>query len=243
MSRTGRAGIVCDSFGKTPSLVGCERRSEAVGVCSAVPDSRTIRQDGPVTVREQQAADYDAIRHVYAEAFRRPRFRQAQSPGSVPPEVGLFEALWEAGDVIFELSFTAITDGGVAGHVTASRATVATDPVVAIGPIGVLPEQQGSGIGSSLMEALLGASEAADVPFGRSARRAGVLRPLRIPAGHGAGRAVSGAGMGRCLSSPTSDGVQGIDRRTVSVRAGLLAVVAQASAVTGRAARRALLQE
>ena len=116
-------------------------------------------------VREQQAGDYEAILNVYAEAFRRPRFRPPQSPGSVPPEVGLFEALWEAGDAIAELSFTAFTDGGVVGHVTASRATVATDPVVAVGPIGVLPDRQGTGIGSALMDALLAAADAVDVPL------------------------------------------------------------------------------
>ena len=116
-------------------------------------------------VREQQADDYEAIRHVYAEAFRRPRFRQPQNPGSLAPEVGLFEALWEAGDAIPEFSFTALTDGGVVGHVTASQATLATDPVVAVGPIGVLPEHQGTGIGSALMDALLAAADAADVPL------------------------------------------------------------------------------
>ena len=116
-------------------------------------------------VREQQADDYEAIRHVYAEAFRSPRFRRPQSSGSAPPEVGLFDALWEAGDVIPELSFTALTDGGVVGHVTASQATVATDPVVAVGPIGVLPDHQGTGIGSALMEALLAAADAAGVPL------------------------------------------------------------------------------
>ena len=116
-------------------------------------------------VREQQADDYEAIRHVYAEAFRRPHFRPPQNPGSVPPEVGLFEALWEAGDAIPEFSFTALTDGGVVGHVTASQATVATDPVVAVGPIGVLPDHQGTGIGSALMDALLAAADVARVPL------------------------------------------------------------------------------
>lgn len=116
-------------------------------------------------VREQQPDDYEAIRHVYAEAFRRPGFRPPQEPGSVAPEVGLFEALWEAGDAIPELSFTALTEGGVVGHVTASRATVATAPVVAVGPIGVLPEQQGTGIGSALMASHLAAADAADVPL------------------------------------------------------------------------------
>jgi putative acetyltransferase len=118
-----------------------------------------------VIVREQQAGDYEAILHVYAEAFRSPRFRLPQEPGSVAPEVGLFEALWEAGDVIGELSFTALADGVVVGHVTASRATVADDPVVAVGPIGVLPDQQGTGIGSALIDALLAAADAADVPL------------------------------------------------------------------------------
>src|SRR6187431_3441743 len=122
-------------------------------------------EDEPVIVRKQQPDDYEAIRHVYAEAFRRPRFRQPQNPGSVPPEVGLFEALWEARDVIPEFSFTALTDGGVVGHATASRATVVTDSVVAVGPIGVLPEHQGMGIGSALMEALLNAADAARVPL------------------------------------------------------------------------------
>ena len=116
-------------------------------------------------VREQEADDYEAIRHVYAEAFRRPRFRPPQNPGSVPPEVGLFEELWAAGDAISEFSFTALTDGRVVGHVTASQATVATDPVVAVGPIGVLPDHQGTGIGSALMDALLAAADAADVPL------------------------------------------------------------------------------
>ena len=115
-------------------------------------------------VREQQADDYEAIRHVYAEAFRRPRFRPPLEPGSVPFEVGLFEAVWEAGDVIPEFSFTALADG-VVGHVTASRASVATDPVVAVGPIGVLPDHHGTGIGSALMAALLAVADAADVPL------------------------------------------------------------------------------
>jgi putative acetyltransferase len=118
-----------------------------------------------VIVRVQQPDDYEEIRHVYAEAFRQPRFRRPQSPGSVPPEVGLFEALWESGDAIPAFSFTALIDGRVVGHVTASKATVDTDPVVAVGPIGVLPEHQGTGIGSALMDALLNAADAADVPL------------------------------------------------------------------------------
>ena len=116
-------------------------------------------------VRRQRAEDHEAIRRIYAEAFTRPRFRPPQNPGSVPPEVPLFEALSEAGDAIPELSFTALKGVEAVGHVTASRATVATDSVVAVGPIGVLPDYQGLGIGSALMDALLTAADAADVPM------------------------------------------------------------------------------
>ena len=173
-------------------------------------------------VREQQADDYEAIRHVYEEAFRRPRFRPPQDTGSVPPEVGLFEALWEAGDVIPEFSFTALTDGGVVGHVTASQATVATDPVVAVGPIGVLPDHQGTGIGSALMDALLAAADAADVPLIVLLGAPEYYSRFGFRPAQGVGRDTSGAGMGRCLPSPTSDRVHRVCRRTVSVRPGLL---------------------
>jgi putative acetyltransferase len=113
-----------------------------------------------VIVRPHRSEDYEAVRYIYTEAFRRP-----ENPDSVPPEVPLFEALWEAGDALPEFSFTAQTESGAVGHVTASKATVATDSVVAVGPIGVLPEHQGMGIGSALMDALLTAADVARVPL------------------------------------------------------------------------------
>jgi putative acetyltransferase len=113
-----------------------------------------------VIVRKQQACDYEAIRRIYAAAFAQP-----EKPESVPLEVGIFERLWATGDAIPGLSFTALKEDGPVGHVTASRARVATSSVVAVGPIGVLPEHQGVGIGSALMNALLTAADAADLPM------------------------------------------------------------------------------
>ena len=49
-------------------------------------------------------------------------------------------------------------DGAVVGHVQLSRAWIGSDPVLALGPIGVLPARQGRGIGSALVEAALAAA-------------------------------------------------------------------------------------
>ncbi|HEY7422506.1 MAG TPA: N-acetyltransferase [Gaiellaceae bacterium] len=111
-------------------------------------------------VRPHRSDDHEAAKRIYAEAFRRP-----EDPDSLPSEAPLFEALCEAGDFLPEFSFTAEAENEAVGHVTASKGTVAAEPVVAVGPIGVLPEHQGMGIGSALMEALLSAADAAQVPL------------------------------------------------------------------------------
>jgi putative acetyltransferase len=114
-----------------------------------------------VVVRRHVESDNEAVRHIYAEAFRR-----EDDSGGVPPEVGLFEALTESHGVADGLSFVALRGAArPIGHVTASRASVGLHAVVAVGPIGVLPEDQGRGIGSALMHAVLGGADALDVPM------------------------------------------------------------------------------
>jgi putative acetyltransferase len=44
-------------------------------------------------------------------------------------------------------------DGRLVGHVQLSRAWVGSTAILALGPIGVLPERQGQGIGRALIEA------------------------------------------------------------------------------------------
>ena len=62
-----------------------------------------------VVVRRHVESDNEAVRHIYAEAFRR-----EDDSGGVPPEVGLFEALTESHDVVDGLSFVAL--GGRRGR-------------------------------------------------------------------------------------------------------------------------------
>jgi putative acetyltransferase len=111
-------------------------------------------------IRRYEATDAKQVREIHAQAFRR-----SEAPGAVPPEVALLDALIDAGDVIPSLSLVAVRDDHLAGHVVCSRAMVAAHSVAALGPIGVLPRDQGVGVGHSMMHAVLGAADALDLPL------------------------------------------------------------------------------
>jgi len=111
-------------------------------------------------IRRELPTDADAIRAVHLAAFAKPATEDAPArQGAL--EAGLVDALRADGDLVPECCLVAEVDGVVAGHVAVSRATVDGEPgVVALGPIGVLPEVQRSGVGSALMHAALAAADA-----------------------------------------------------------------------------------
>ena len=65
---------------------------------------------------------------------------EAEIVAAVRDDAGSFALVAEEGDMLV-------------GHVQLSRAWIGGDAVVALGPIGVLPDRQGRGIGRALMEA------------------------------------------------------------------------------------------
>jgi putative acetyltransferase len=108
--------------------------------------------------------DRDPIRAVHTAAFRR-----ADAPDDVPVEVTLVDALRDSDDWLARLSLVAVVDGTTVGHVVCSRGWVATPggdrPALGLGPIGVLPDRQGDGIGTALMHAVLATADALDEPL------------------------------------------------------------------------------
>jgi len=94
-----------------------------------------------LTIRQARNADRQAIVDVHRAAFR------------TDAEARLFEMLNDDGDV--RLSLIAELDGRVVGSNILSAKTVSGDnrSVVAwaVGPIGVLPDELGKGIGCELM--------------------------------------------------------------------------------------------
>ncbi|MQY18187.1 hypothetical protein NRB20_12560 [Nocardia sp. RB20] len=92
----------------------------------------------------------------------------ATTPGqeaAEPAEVALVHQLRADAAWMPTLSLVAEVLGRVVGHVCLTRAGVGPYPVLALGPIGVLPEHQRAGVGSALMHAALGAADALDEPL------------------------------------------------------------------------------
>jgi putative acetyltransferase len=96
-----------------------------------------------VAIREAASSDEEHVLSVEREAFGEDE--EAEIVRAVQDLEGSFGLVAEE-------------DGAVVGHVQLSRAWVGADPVLSLGPIGVLPARQRLGIGSRLVEAALGAA-------------------------------------------------------------------------------------
>jgi putative acetyltransferase len=98
----------------------------------------------PLHIRLETATDHSAIYALTAQAF-------APMPYSDGDEQDLINKLRDADALA--LSLVAYLDGNVVGHVAFSPATAAdgTPNWFALGPVSVLPERQGEGIGGLLI--------------------------------------------------------------------------------------------
>lgn len=109
-------------------------------------------------LRREQPGDEGAIRAVHAKAFAR------GGDSSAPvAEARLVDELRDDG-ALTGLSIVALIDGAIVGHVVCSRGTLATRSSVGLGPLGVLPSHQRSGVGLALMHAVLAAADALGEP-------------------------------------------------------------------------------
>jgi putative acetyltransferase len=103
-------------------------------------------------VRPEAERDHDAVRRVHEQAF---------APSTV--EARLVDALRADGDLVPELCLLADDAGEVVAHIAFSRARLESGhTVLALAPMGVLPERQREGIGAALIgESLARARETA----------------------------------------------------------------------------------
>jgi putative acetyltransferase len=112
-------------------------------------------------IRREQPSDVEAVRELHRLAFAKRATDEAPArDGSV--EADLVDELRDDGDLVAPLCLVAEQDGVVVGHVAVSRAKLDDKPaaLVAIGPIGVLPARQNTGVGSAMMHATIAAADA-----------------------------------------------------------------------------------
>lgn len=101
-----------------------------------------------ITIRPESPVDASAIEAVTVAAFR-------DAPRAAHTEQFIVAALRRAGDLTHSL--VAAFDGEVVGHVAVSPVVLSDGSVgwFGLGPISVLPEHQGRGIGSRLIREVL----------------------------------------------------------------------------------------
>jgi putative acetyltransferase len=120
-------------------------------------------------IRRELPTDRQAVLDIHRQAFG--------AGNSEVVEARLLEELREDGDLIPQLCFLALISERPVGHLAISRGQLESRqpapsagparikggfrvPSLGLGPLGVLPQFQGRGVGSALMHAAIGATEA-----------------------------------------------------------------------------------
>ncbi len=105
-------------------------------------------------IRRETPADVARIDEVHRQAFT----------GAV--EADLVHALRADAGWVPALSLVAeAPDGAVVGHVVCTEGSIGDTAVVGLGPIGVLPAVQRTGVGSALMHAVIASADALGYPL------------------------------------------------------------------------------
>lgn len=99
--------------------------------------------EGAAALRAERAGDRAAVREAVTAAFGR------------ADEADLVDELRSSGDCVYSL--VAIEDARIVGHALFTR-MAAPFPALALGPVAVVPERQGRGLGSRLIRAGLEAA-------------------------------------------------------------------------------------
>jgi len=102
-------------------------------------------------IRQEAAGDEAAIAQVTEAAF-------AGKPYASGDEADLPERLRDAGALV--LSLVAVERKQIIAHVCLSPATVGGEKWLSLGPLSVLPNKQGQGIGSALVSTAVGIAQA-----------------------------------------------------------------------------------
>jgi predicted N-acetyltransferase YhbS len=115
-------------------------------------------------VRRERPAEFAAVHAVHLAAFAVDPVTGVHRSTADVPEAPLVDALREDAGFLPHLSLVAVEDDEIVGHAIATRGWLEPfgTPVLGLGPLGVRPDRQRSGVGSALVHALVAVAEAAD---------------------------------------------------------------------------------
>ena len=113
-------------------------------------------------VRRELPGDADEVRAVHRAAFTHGPTRDGRPAGDGAVEARLVDELRDDGDLVPECCLVVERDDRIVGHVAMSRSTLDGQDVglLGLGPIGVLPDHQGQGVGSALVHGTIAAADA-----------------------------------------------------------------------------------
>jgi len=111
-----------------------------------------------VVVRPTGQSDRSTILSTIRAAFTRDGHDEQD-------EVDIVEAIWSRNAEVDGLDLVAIRNGEVVGHVLGSWGDLAGRPVVGIAPLAVRPRDQGSGVGSALVQEVIRCGNRARLPL------------------------------------------------------------------------------
>jgi len=105
-----------------------------------------------MTIRTEITADNNAIETLTYRAFEN---HPHHAPGATPTEHLIINKLRDAG--VLTVSLVAEDDTGIIGHIALSPVSIngVASNWYGLGPVSVIPERQGEGIGRQLIEASL----------------------------------------------------------------------------------------
>jgi predicted N-acetyltransferase YhbS len=150
--------IGADRFAAALGGAGLGAVDQFIDSTDALGDPRFLRAAVrgpaiPVLIRREAPQDADAIRAVTLAAFGQ------RAEATLVDELRASDAWLPA------LSLVAVDNNDLIGHVLCTRGHVDGSPVLGLGPLSVRPDSQGRGVGSALVNAILGAADALGEPL------------------------------------------------------------------------------
>jgi predicted N-acetyltransferase YhbS len=104
-----------------------------------------LRQMNNLIIRKEEKADQKRVQEVIRLAFEKEEF-------SDKDEHNLVKRLRKSKAFVPELSMVAELDGQIVGHILFTEICIGEQKALALAPVSVLPEYQGLGMGSKLIE-------------------------------------------------------------------------------------------